>query len=385
MQKKLSLKKVPWHEQALYDSFKNKFETHVQLGNKPYHIIDDEEDIGLRALQRKAIALAALTGITGVLLLYLPGLFFPDSYLSQNTHLLKMNLLEIQPYFFVYGIVLAFFEIMVLTFLNLWVVRRIAEICDFPHRQDVNRDKHIRVLFEVSLEKQDKEMPRFNLNPLEGLSPWKLFLYNTLFVLKATLSNIIVKLILSRVLGRFILRALIDLVGIPIFAFWNGLATSRVIKEAKTRIMAPQLIHDLCKIMHQEFKDDEVFKEHLYDVLQWIAVTKRSFHHNHLLLANHLQETFQFEYKDKKPKSFDEVLAILKTLPAKSCEGLSKIFIFGVLLDGKVNSSEVSLLKQLSQELKIDFNPKQIWALSEDFVKGRGLEAFFTQKIISAS
>ncbi len=387
MQQILPKKNVPWHEQSLYLFFKHKFKKHVPQGNKPYHLIDDEEDIGLRALQWKAIVMTSLTGVMGVCLLYLPGIVFPDSYLSQTKHLLEIYQMELplQPYFLGYGVLLAFLEIVVLTFIHLWVVRKIAQICDFPHRQDPRRDAHIRVLFEVSLEKEDKSLLRFNLNPLAGLSYWKTLAYNLLNVLKATLSNIFIKLILSRILGRFVLRALIDLVGIPVFAFWNGMATWRVIREAKIRIMAPPLVQDLCKILAKDYQGNEAFEAHLYDMLQWIAVTKRNFHHNHLLLASQLHDTFQFAYQDKKAKSFEEILPILQRLPEEVREGLLKVFLFGLLIDGSISAAEVRFLKQLDTKLHINkalLAKLRLWA--KEFVNGRGLASFLTKKIIVA-
>lgn len=380
---------LAFHERFFYRFFKKQIQAQQAPGQAldPHHLISPEEQAQIRQLYRKALLIAAGLGVTGVLLLYIPGILFPDSYLSQTAHTTNIALpflgaIPFSIYFTIYGIILAVIEILALMYLNLWVVKRIALICQFPNFNSQDYERHIKILFDVSLEKRDKGLLKFGINPVAGLSKFNLMLYSTLNILKATLSNLFVKVLLSRVLGRFAIRAFIDLVGVPIFAFWNMYATHRVIREAKVRIMAPNLIKAISRQIYKEFEEDVHFRNILYDILQFIATAKRNFHHNHLLLVEALHYYFQFDYKDQKFTNEAELLEEVKALPQNVQEGLAKLLAFGMLIDGKLSRRESRYLNDLKEELQLDFDYSKLKQWELDFIEGRGLASLFESKFL---
>lgn len=369
------------HEKYVFKYFSNRLKQNSPEHDE-YHILNKNEAQKIKNLRVKSIIMAAFLGIMGVITLYLPMFFFKNSFLTQEFifNVPWFGEIPIMIYFIMYGLILAILEIVGLTILNLYTVRKIASICGFPSLDDPLYDWHIDTLFEVSLEKKDKALLTFGINPHEGLSQLSLFFISTMNILKATLSNIIAKIILWRVLGRFAIRAYVDLVGIPIFAFWNAYTTNRVIREAKVRIMAPELIYQLTEELYEKFKDNEQFKSVLRDGLQLIAVAKRNYHHNHFILVEKLLKVFEITQEDIADKK--TLLNKVKNLDWQVKNGLSKLFIFGMIIDGKLSIREKKTLKEMREQtgIEVDFIKVKQWEKS--FKEGKGLDNFFDTQIV---
>jgi hypothetical protein len=347
------------------------------------HILNPLEIKALRNVRWRALALAFGFGALGVLSLYLPNYIFPHWFGSIWLNLPWLGNLAFPWAFTLYGILLAIVEIIALTILNLKTVRQIANICGFPRPQDLHYQQHIRVLFEVSLEKPSTQILGYGINPYEGLSKWRLFLFNAFNMLKATLSNMLVKVILGRVLARFAIRSYVDLVGVPIFGAWNIYAANRVIREAKVRIMAPNLINQLTQLLYQEFKNHADFKANLYDAIKFIVIVKRDFHHNHYLLADSLIRAFDLKIENHPPLTREQIIQNIKKLDRAAREGLAKLFIVGMIIDGKLTRLERQVLLELSEKDELlDFDFRQLWFWEKSFVAGRGLENLFAAKLL---
>jgi hypothetical protein len=369
--------------QSLTEKWAFDYFQHLETAEKPIsedaiHLLNPLEIKALQNIKNRALLLAFGFGALGVMALYLPNYLASHWFATIELDLPVLGKFKFPWVFTLYGVVLAILEIVALTILNLKTVKRMANICGFPRPQDLHYQQHIRILFEVSLEKPSTQILAYHINPYEGLSKWRLLMFNTLNLLKATLSNMLVKVVLGRVLARFAIRAYIDLVGIPIFGAWNVYAANRVIREAKVRIMAPNLIQRLTYILHQNFQNHLEFKANLYDALKFIAIAKRDFHHNHFLLADSLIRTFQLKIEEKPTPNREQIIQNIKKLDKAAREGLAKLFIFGMIIDGKLSRVERQVLLELSEKdelLAFDF--RQLWFWEKSFIAGRGLENFF--------
>ena len=369
------------HEKWLYNYF-NRLSVNEKDESDEYHILNNNERENINKIRRNALIIAALYGTLGVLTLYVPTYFFSDFFYSYPMAI-KMNLpmlgwMSVPLGFTIYGTILAVAEIVALTLLNIRSVKKIANVCGFPRVNDPYYKDHEQTLFEVSLEKPDKRSLSLGIDPLAGLTKAQIFVFTLFNLLKATLSNIFIKVILSRVLGRFVIRAYVDLIGVPIFAFWDAYATNRVIREAKVRILAPNLINHLCHKLKKQFKDNQQFRETLLDGLQLIAIAKRNFHHNHYLLFDQLIKRFHLDTRNKKPRDWKEMIDNVKNLDSEVQDGLARLFVFGMMIDGSLSGRERKILQKLDEKddlINFDFQQLKKW--EEDFIEGRGLESFF--------
>jgi hypothetical protein len=325
-----------------------------------------------------------LFGALGVVLLYLPIHVYPTLFPTFSVVLPWVGKTIVPWAYFLYMVFLALAEIYALTWLNLITVYAIARVCRFPDKQDEHYDVHIRMLFETSLDKTSKLQRQFGINPLAGLSPVRLFVVSTLFILKATLSNLAIKFLLKRLLARFTIVGsayFIDYFSIFIFAGWNMYATYVVVKEAKMRVMGPSLIHQLVHHLHSVLKDDKLFREVLLDILQIIAVTKRNYHHNHYLLAHELVKVFELPKLDEIAVDMEVLLNKMNQMSDEAKQGIAKLFILGLLVDGTISMREIIFAKELRKQGVWKVTTAQLRQWEKDYTQGKGLDALFYNTI----
>lgn len=340
-----------------------------------FYFLNPKERKNIQQQRRRTIAWAALTGALAVVLLYAPQWAFPDLFF---TYPIVIPVID-QPFDVpvvttIYGLILVLVEVVILTLLNLKATAGIAEICNFPRSKEPDYKLHVEALVKVGLEKPDKQVRTIGINPFQGMPKITLLLYMLLTKIKAGLSNFLFKLIVKRLLGRFALRVVMDLAGIPIYAFWNAYASHTVTREAKIRILAPDLVKLFVRDLKKQFPDSPQFRKFLYDSLQYIAMAKRDYHYNHYFLASKVIEQFQIETVEEHQLSPD----FFEQLQASSPEiktGISRLLVFGFMIDGHLSRRERKAIDQLLEKniILTDFSTIRRWA--KDFLSGKGLEA----------
>jgi hypothetical protein len=177
-----------------------------------------------------------------------------------------------------------------------------------------------------------------------------------------------VKLLVKRFLGRYALRIVTDLAGIPIFAFWNAWASRSVIKETRMRVMANAATADfLEEITIDDLKSVE---DKIGLVFHYIAQKKRAYNFAmyayikeimHLLPTIPLKITHEVDMEE------------LFTGSVEKDRFISKMLVFGLIIDGHLSLKEKLILKQLAEH---DWFPYTIEALDdavEGYCQGKGL------------
>ena len=328
----------------------------------------------IKKIKLRALILSAVAGTLGVLLLYVPPVFWPKIF-ELWTVKFQMFGSEIPIPFFalLYGIVLAVVEIYYLVFLNIRAVHGIARLCGFPPKDDPDYHMHVRSLVNIGVEKNAKNELSIGLNPLQGYSKFRvvmIFIWNRA---KATLSNMLFKMLLRRILGRYVLRVYIELAGIPIMAGWNVYAANKVIDQAKIRILSPGLIQYTILYLHKKYKNDAQFKDLIYDVLQFLAVKKRTFHENHYLLSINLIRTFGIDVKQLHEIDHDDFIKRIKNLPADMQDDIAYLIIIGMIIDGHLSPQEKQSLREMQQMNIIDFDIQRIKNMMLSFKRGNGV------------
>ena len=245
----------------------------------------------------------------------------------------------------------------------------IMEVCQFPRAHDAQYERHLKALAEAALQKPTKNMLSFGIDPYLGLPRWGLTLFFIANTLKATLSNLVLKFLLKRVLGRFALRQITDLAGIPIFAFWNAFASWHIIHEAQIRVMAPLTIREFVDEMYEEWGRDPDFRRLILEALQYVAVLKRQYNYAHYLLTETIVDRFGIV---QHPLQAD-LLEQLEKIPPSVRRGLERLIIFGVVVDGRLSWLEKRRLKQLRSKGWLTYSMAHIQRISDDYNRGRGL------------
>jgi hypothetical protein len=340
-------------------------------------LLTEQEIKSIRRKESFAIWAAAFIGAMGVLLLYVPQYAFPK--LFPDTKIAAFDKVFMVPVtMLAYTVALVIIEILLLTFLNIWCAHEIAVATGFLNYQQKKEKRNL--LINIGLEKKNKEVLRYGIDPLQGINKKALMAWNFFFILKATLSNMLFKVFIQRVLGRYAVKALQDFAGIPIFAAWNAYGTKVILKEARVIIMGQNLVEEVCKRIRKDQQPTKLFKDLLYDTLQYIAVSKRDFHQNHFVLTKNLFDIYSIEPKDKHWLEAD----YYKKLHAagKEEKEVCKLLIaVGFLLDGRISIREHIQLKELEQEGLTDISVAEIKKYQQDFLNGRGIEGLITKYI----
>lgn len=344
-------------------------------------LLSEEEIQTLKDIRRNTYWKAGIAGALGVLVLYIPyhiwgSTIFPETIVVPPKNPFYNEPIPIEIEFMIYSVVLVMIEIWYLTYINIQAVTAIAHVCGHPNPTDENYQHNLNALVAVGLEKKQKQLESIGINPFEGLSKVGVTIFQFLLRLKATASNMIFRIVVKKVLGRYALRLVLDMAGIPVYAFWNIWGSRKVMNEARIRVMAPPLIKRVANDLYEEQKDNEEFRKHIYDTLQLISESKRSFHYNHFLLSITLLNKFDIEIKEEPPYNEDFLEQIPK-LSDQSRKAVQQLFIFGIMIDGRISLKERKAIKYLIEKNVLQYSEEEIKKWSDDYFDGRGIEGFF--------
>jgi hypothetical protein len=342
-------------------------------------LLTAEENALIKRREQIAIWLAALFGAMGVVLLYVPLYWLPDLFPDTTIKLFgKTTTLPL--IMLVYSVVLVVIELILLTFLNIWCTHEIAVATGFLNYSNKKETGKRKLLIDIGLEKKNKAVLQYGIDPLQGINKQALLAWNLLFILKATLSNLLFKLLIQRVLGRYAVKALQDFAGIPIFALWNAYGTKIILREARVIIMGQHLIETLCVAIKKDRPPTDDFKHLLCNTLQYIAISKRDFHQNHYVLTKNLFELYALtpQHAPLVEKSYYQKLAAADKEEKEVCQLL---ICAGFILDGRFSYTEKKQLQELQQQGLIAITEDSIKKYQQDFLNGRGIDELIKKYI----
>ena len=340
-------------------------------------ILSVEEQEALRKIRNTTYLKAGIAGALGIILLYVPYNIYGETLFPKRDVWIPLygDYIQLEIEFLIFSVVLVFIEIWYLTFINIQAVDKIAKACGCLNPGNSNFEEDVNSLINVGLEKKHKELEKVGINPYEGLSKWGVMAFQVLIKLKAAITGFLWKLIISKILGRYALRMVVDVLGAPIYAIWNIYASRKVMNEARVRVMAPPLINNFTMQLETEFKGNEEFKSIIYPTLQAISISKRSFHYNHFLLATSLLTRFNIEVKT--PSYDPDFLKKVDDLSPSIQKAVSKLIVFGIIIDGGLSQIEKRSLIRLKKEGVLPYSLEEVKVWSKNYFEGKGLADFF--------
>jgi hypothetical protein len=342
-------------------------------GDEQEHVLTDEESKRLKRIQVRSMVRAALAGALGVVALYVPYHVYGESLFPVTEIALPFmeEPMEVEVVFLLYSLILVVIEIAYLTYNNIHTVKDIAHACNYPVPEDPFFETNVESLVAVGLERNIKSQSQIGINPFAGLSKWQVMIFTIINLAKAAMTNFLFKLVIKRALGRYALRMLVDLAGIPVYAFWNAYAARIVVKESRVRIMANPIIKDFAKKLHEEQWGNPEFVNELYYMLDYVAITKRKFHGNHYMLALVILQ--EFGIKPDPEHEYDKgFLERMKEASPKTIEGFSKINLMGMALDGVISKKEELMIYQWRKKGIYNYTVEQTKQATREFFEGQG-------------
>lgn len=336
-------------------------------------ILDEGESKKIRKIYLTTLFWSAFLGGSGVILLFCTKYAFPYLFPKTQINLPIVNYsFKYNIIFTAYGFVLAYIELYLLYYVNLKAIKKMVLACNYPHPSNPDFKEEIVKLAHVGLEKAGKHGKEIGMNPYQGVPKLALTAYLLVNFYKAALSNILIRVLISRLGGRTVGRVFMDMLGVPVFAFWNVLASKKILHEVRIRIFSKPLTEKFVKEMFHDYKDDAEFKGFIYDTLQYISIIKRTYNYSHFMFGNLLLKTFSIPVvaKHQLPENYFE---LLEKSSEKTKRGIEKIIIFGVVIDGKISTSEVVMMKKAIDNKIILSSIEDIRILCKNYYKGQGL------------
>ncbi len=344
------------------------------------HILSPEEQEDLKKIRRHSLGFAALAGALGVVACYVPYHAWPWLFPDMMVKIPVWDEYYVIPaWFLIFSLILVVIEIAFLTYNNIRTVREVSYACGYPNPVDKQFEERVDQLVSVGLEKKPKNQSELGINPYYGMPKYYIFLITVFNLIKATLTNALMKLLVRRLLGRYALRLFVDLLGIPIYAFWNAWAANRVYQEAKSRVLAPPNIQILLNHLVETQKDNKEFRDEIYHVLDYLAIMKRAFHDNHYLLSKFTLAEFDIKV-DPNHVHDESFLERIKNGSKLTKQGFSQLILFGMMIEGRLSVTEKRILRKMHEEGIFMYSMDEAKQATKEYYEGRGISTIVEMK-----
>ena len=335
------------------------------------YLLNEAEIAAVKKRERIAIFLSAFIGAMGVILLYAPYYLAPH-WFPTTTFTLAGRSFSLPLVFGIYSVLLVAIELFLLAILNIWCAHEVAVATGFLDYQSKGQPVKQNLLMDISLEKKNKRVLEYGIDPLLGVNRRVLLLWNLLFILKATLTNFLFRFFIQRVAGRHLIRAIQDFAGIPVFAFWNAFGTRIILREARIIIMGQNLVEVFIHRMRQSPPPGEADKSLYADTMQFIAVNKRDFHQNHYLLTRNVFDLLGIGSREGEWREKEYLQRLSAASPATR-EHCMALILLGLVLDGRISGRERKRIQDLHQRGLLPYQVAAMETMTRDFREGRGI------------
>lgn len=341
----------------------------IRRENKHGYTLTADQKKQVKHLQWFVYLVAGTIGASAVMIVIFP-FHFTSLLDAQHFNVFGYEF-DLEVYYMIYAVLMIFPEIWLLQTLNVYAVRRICEIYHFPSVSSKDYAEQVALLTEAGLEMPAKHMELLHINPYVGLTK---FSYYSLLIgmkLKATLSNVLMKFLVRRFLGRYALRIVTDLVGVPIFAFWNAWASGQVMKETQMRIVSNAATTDF---LH-DFSPGELdsVRDKLTLLVHFVAQQKRQYN---FALYSYVKGLLD-KVPDLNLEHHSEV-KIEELFGADAAENLliARLLIFGLLIDGTLSVKERHTIRKVVKEDWFPMTLDEMEEILKAYVNGEGLKKF---------
>jgi hypothetical protein len=327
----------------------------------------------IRKRQLLVMAIAALLSVVGFLSYYLPVYRYPHFFPSITLAVPLIGAEIKTPWAeLLWCMALTSIELYLLTLLNIFGAHEVAVAMGFITR--ATKTQRAGTVLQIGLEKKTKEVNRYGIDPFQDLDKRLLFLFNAVLRLKGWLANKVIRFLIRLLLGRYAVRALLDFAGMPIYMAINAYSVHSVMREARVVIMGQTLIDLLiARLPQHELSATE--KELLYDTLQYIAICKRDFHHNHYLLTKAFLEFFHIP-AEKYHRLPDDYAERLKQAPTATAAICKLIILLGFMLDGRISWRERLRFRQMNRLGVLEESYADLKRYARDFLNGAGVNSW---------
>ena len=245
-------------------------------------------------------------------------------------------------------------EFAVLFAVSLLLVARLARLSGVDGRaQDpvYRSDRVSGLLARAALEIDDPVMHVLGIDPLERVSRPRLLLVAILYKLKIAVSNVLARVLLTRLVGRYVLRVSVAYVAVPVTGLWNAWVTVKVARDAQLRLNGQAVVAAVRRQLQARQAEAPLSPRARLAALKAagnVVVLTQNYHPNMLLLMLALLEVLGEPPAREVPRldSWPSFLEDLAPLEADERRWVLSLLAIAAALDGHFSALEQQALDE---------------------------------------
>ncbi len=324
------------------------------------YILDEEERANINRIGRNAIIRATLAGAVSTIISGMCG-FYADPLLDKAVTLFSK---ENFYYWLIVGgstIVASLLEIIYLYYDILRTTHKLANAAHLELKPSSNKKEcHASSLARAAFELPNGRESDLRIDPNRESSKILLALISIIYKLKISVTNFLVKALLTRMMGRAVSRAWLNFIAVPVCAFWNGWVAWLVVNELKIRVLGPSAANEIIHLILEHNADlSENAKITLLRAVGSCIVRTEDLHPN----LEYLYRAFDRVIEEPEGIIIDDTnlfLSELAILEQNEKLIVLQTLIFASIIDGKITLKEKKLLSQAFKVCNIEFRYENI-------------------------
>lgn len=310
------------------------------------HVLDDEEQQQLVAIERAMVGRAALFGaLSGTVAAVADVLAQP--YLDEGA-----SFLENSTYWLIVGsasVAATIAEIALLYWDSLRSVHALARAAGvplFPQGLEEGSSPLATTLTRAALELPNPPEGPYGIDPYREVSRLQLAVASLIYKLKVSITNLLTKVVLRRLLGRSALRVYLEFVGVPVYALWNGFVAFLIVREARLRAIGPSAARVYAEAIFGDTTPAEDERIAAWSAVAAAVVRTHDVHPNLAAMLGELETRFGRVPEARGIDDTGDFLRQLERLPAQAQGRILAWLHVAAVIDGRVTRAERRLLDQ---------------------------------------
>lgn len=319
--------------------------------DQPVHLLDEVERKAIDRIHRGAVVRAGLIGAA-------------SSGAAAIAEIVVADRQEADPVFF-WGVVVgvsvvaAVCEIALLSVDALRTVHALVDAAGAGVDDEERRELTLQALARAALDVPNPIEGRPGLNPLQETKKWQLLLVALLYKAKVSATNIVVKLVVRRAMGRAAVRSLLPLAAIPGTALWNAYVCHRMLEEARLRVFGPSLVDDVVARALPPGPLSAALSSCVLRAVACCVVKSADLHPNLDLLALALIRRTGVNVDAVKDVADANVFARdVAALDDAERDAVAAVLVAAVAIDGRIKKRERALVAQVLPGRAVDLDAR---------------------------
>jgi hypothetical protein len=239
-----------------------------------------------------------------------------------------------------------------------------------------------RALARTALDLPNPVQQLFGVNPRREVSGAYLLGAAALYKCKVALSNLLVKELLGRLLGRSLMRHTLAFVALPVTAMWTAAVCWSVMREARIRVMGPSAAHEfLEEVFAGQAPLSERGRLEAQRAVASSIVRTHELHPNLVVLLRGVHKRLGGSHGEVLDDSH-VFLSEVPRLPPGEQSLVLRVLAVAAAIDGKIVAAERRLLRRALAACGRAADDAPAQRLCEAFVRGEVIPAAAVRALV---